>query len=93
VSTFDAGEEVIRRIEELTDFDELLNLIPKEIVLGRAAWRALRLFYLFHLFNYCERQPEQFTFNGLPVTSLPSGSDPWRVDVRSSARRGWPNDY
>jgi hypothetical protein len=80
VSTFDAGEEVIRRIEELTDFDESLNLIPKEIVLGRAAWKALGWFYLF---NYCERPPEQFTFNGLLVTSLPSGSDPWRVDVRS----------
>ena len=81
MSTFDAGEEVIRRIEELTDFDESLNLIPKEIVLGRAAWRALRL---FHLFNYCERPPEQFTFNGLPVTSLPSDFDLWRVDVRSA---------
>lgn len=80
MTIFDTGEEVIRRIEELTDFDELLNLIPKEIVLGRAAWRALRLFYLF---NYCERPPEWFTFNDLPVTSLPPGSDPWRVDVRS----------
>jgi len=80
VTTFDAGEEVIRRIEELTDFDDLLNLIPKKIVLDREAWKALRWFYLF---NYRERPPEQFTFNGLPVTSLPSGSDPWHVEVRS----------
>ena len=81
IALSERGEEVIKRIEELTDFHERTNLIPKKIVLGRAAWRALRL---FHLFNYCERPPEQFTFNGLLVTSLPSGSDPWRVDVRSA---------
>lgn len=80
MTIFYAGEEVIRRIEELMDFDELLNLVPKEIILGRTAWRALRL---LHMFNYGERLPEQFTFNYLPVTSLPPGSDPWRVEVRS----------
>lgn len=80
MTIFDAGEEVIRRIEELMDFDESLNLVPKEIILGTAAWKVLRFFYMF---NYSESLPEQFTFNDLPVTSLPSGSDPWHVDVRS----------
>ncbi len=79
-SPYPDGEEVVRRIEELRDFDERLNLDPREIILGRAAWRALRL---FHMFNYNERLPELFTFGDLPVTSLPPGSDPWRVEVRS----------
>ena len=82
VSCFD-GEEVIRRIEELMDFDESLNLKPKKIIIGKAAHNAIRSFARQHLFSDRTLLSEVCTICGLPVTTLPIGADPWRVDVQS----------